>query len=834
MLDVVTQDDLTTIINDIVIPFIEVNLLPMVSRHELPMSSSDFEQLIVKTHELGFVDTLAKDKTSMWTHPGDGLNCWYSIQMLIEISKTNTAFALALHQTAISYYMQQLLNESFTERTFLLLQGHYGLARFSLAHLLSNNLTTIDIQELNSYFQPNPDTYCIFHELDTWSSILLPEITINGVNWIKYERNELEVEKQSHSLGFDELNTYKIRLIQVSDQKYESNSTPNNYTLLFQIQQMVMIALAAGALYRALKMARNYASIRSQGGNLLHHHSAIKILLSSAEATYQQALTSLQSIALQGLSHDSLRRVISTRIQLQSHIHDATNSCLQVFGGMGYMQDTGLEKIVRDCHQLKLMYGTPMELQLLLSELGQDATPFSPSSTPVITGFISSSHVLSPKVAFNSISRLTRWMIKYNSMDMWEYETKSLPKPLEKLRRKSRKFAETYLSPISMKLDVLPHPEPGELNEDLQNLLVIAGKSGFLTDLLPKPLGSVSLLAYRFSSALRFSLKVEEFSKSCGGLMLLLNAHHLGVAPILLSGDIKAIRKFMIPAYKENKKGKPHIFAYAITEPNGGSDVEEGHGAAQYKPGVIARKSKGGWILNGTKIFISGGGIAKSVTLFAALEDEGIESWTCFLIRNTMAGYRVARTELKMGMRVSDAAELVLENVFVPDDHVIGGLRKGWALNRAVLNLSRIPVGAMGVGFAQAATDIAIEFATSYKLNDIPLIHYQEIQLQISQMIAETSSIRSLIWNNARTWVPRQGNSAMSKFYCTDIALGVVEKAMSLLSNHAVLHDNRVEKVFRDTRLTQIFEGTNQINRLSMIEDFQEEFLAKVSKEYNR
>lgn len=458
-----------------------------------------------------------------------------------------------------------------------------------------------------------------------------------------------------------------------------------------------------------------------------------------------------------------------------------------------------------------------------------------PGSYPgeAIEGHLPRFHNLSPRKLFPQFPKLTRPLINYEPDPSWWRDTKLLPKSLQKHRIKARAFAEKELRPIALKLDSAEHLPVGELHPLAKQVIIKAGKQGFMNDLLPQPLGSVPLPSYRHSIALYQCLKVEEFARACGGLMLLLNAHNLGLAPILMSGDIAAIRRFILPAYRELKRGSPHLFAFAITEPFAGSDVEEGVGASLYQPRVIAKKVNKGWLLNGRKCFISGGDVAKSIVVFAALEingkREGMESWTPFLVKNTMKGFKAERNELKMGMRASGAAELSFDNVFIPDKHIIGGLRKGWAINRAVLNHSRIPVASMGVGFAQAAVDIATEFACTTQLAGKALINYQEIQLMIAQMNAETSAIRCMIWKHAENLAPRQAAASMCKFHVTDRAVKVCEMAMDLLGNHSVLHSNSAEKCFRDARLTQIFEGTNQINRLAVIEDMQEELLQKIS-----
>lgn len=452
-----------------------------------------------------------------------------------------------------------------------------------------------------------------------------------------------------------------------------------------------------------------------------------------------------------------------------------------------------------------------------------------------IEGYLAGSDALSPRTGFSKMAAAVKPLVNYDPERLWSRETKLLPKSLQRLRLRTRQFAESELRPLALKMDVADHLSAGALHPDIVALLAKAGRAGLLCDILPRPFGSAQLSQYSHSLAWQQSIRAEELSRVCGGLMLLLSAHHLGVAPVLLSGDLSAIRRFVLPAYRDLKRGDPHIFAFAITEPSAGSDVEEGLGASLYRPRVIAKKTAGGWLLNGRKCFISGGDIAKSIVVFAALEIDGrredMASWTPFLVKNDMKGFSVERTELKMGMRASGAAELSFDDVFVPDNHVIGELRKGWAVNRATLNLSRFPVASMAVGFAQGAIDAATEFVCKTTLAGKPLISFQEVQLSLAQMNAEVSAIRGMIWKNAKPFVPKQAESSMCKFHASDRAVKVCEMAMDLLGNHSVLHSNGVEKLFRDVRLTQIFEGTNQINRLAVMEDMQEEFLEKINGE---
>lgn len=443
-----------------------------------------------------------------------------------------------------------------------------------------------------------------------------------------------------------------------------------------------------------------------------------------------------------------------------------------------------------------------------------------------IEGHLPAHHRLSPHWQFSHLPLIGRTMADYPIQDLWEGDFAKLPRALARQRRRARAFAEQHLVPVADELDLSTHLPTGQCHPVAHRILTVAGKQGWLSYFMPAPLGSMPWSSLRYAPIWHCCLIVEEFSRACGGLMLLLSAHHLGAMPLILAGNVGTLLRHLLPVYRRCERGEPHLIAFAITEPGAGSDVEDGHGAQTYHPGVVATPTQGGYLLNGRKCFISGGDLARTASIFAALQGEGMESWTCFYVDCAVPGYKVTRTELKMGMRASGAAEIELTDVFVPHDRVIGGLRKGWALNRATLNASRIPVAAMGVGFARAATETAIEFARRYKLGGKALIHYQDVQLHLATMVAETRTIRSLVWQEAQAaWQPRQLNASLCKFHATDRAQRVCEMAMDLLADHGGKHENKLDKIFRDVRLTRIFEGTNQINRLSMVEDWQSQLL---------
>lgn len=445
---------------------------------------------------------------------------------------------------------------------------------------------------------------------------------------------------------------------------------------------------------------------------------------------------------------------------------------------------------------------------------------------PHIAGHLPFSHPLAPQQQFAKLPMLGRLLTNSPLEDLWLMDNQRLPSGLRMLREKTRLFAQQHLAPLAAELDLAEHLPAGQMHPKVAALLEVAGREGWLSYFMPWPLGSLPYRVAPYPLIWSCALVVEEFSRVCGGLMLLLSAHHLGCMPLILSGEPRMIFGPLRTIYRDNLQGKPHLAAFAITEPQAGSDVEDGHGASLYRPGVVATPTEGGYLLNGRKCFISGGDVAQSLTVFAALKGEGMESWTCFYVRVPAQGFRVVRTELKMGMRASGAAELEFDNLFVPTKHIVGGLRQGWLLNRATLNSSRIPVASMGVGFAAAATQQAVHFARTQHLGGKPLLDYQEVQLQLATMLSETRAIRSLVWQEARhAWRPRQLTASLCKLQATDVAQRVCEMALDLMGDFGLLHSQNVEKIFRDVRLTRIFEGTNQINRLSLIEDWQPQLL---------
>lgn len=375
---------------------------------------------------------------------------------------------------------------------------------------------------------------------------------------------------------------------------------------------------------------------------------------------------------------------------------------------------------------------------------------------------------------------------------IWERDTASLPLGARYWRRKARAFAREHIRPLALSADQDPY------SFDHKPLMAAAARAGFQTLLLPFPVGTAWPFSYLRSTVMQIAVAAEEFAAECGGLCLLLMAHHLGCAPLVLSGHVPSILRHLLPLYLRLRMGASEAMAFAITEPGAGSDVEETVGGAKARLVTTARRARGGYVINGRKCFISNGAIADKVTLYARLEGEGIESWTCFVVEKGMPGFSVGRREHKLGQRAADASELVLEDVFVPEKNVVGKLRSGWANNRNVLNYSRPVVGAMALGHGRGAFERALEFCRRTRLGNKRLIDYQDVQLTLADM-------HMSLWS--------------AEVVASDTAFKVASQAMELMGDHGYLHANSAERLWRDSRLTQIYEGTNQINRLALIEN---------------
>ena len=420
-------------------------------------------------------------------------------------------------------------------------------------------------------------------------------------------------------------------------------------------------------------------------------------------------------------------------------------------------------------------------------------------------------------VAMQRLPFAGRRLVYAHTGDSWEEETATLPFPLRRLRRRYRAFADRFVRPLALAGDLNPY------GLDKDALFREYARQGFAAEILPWPVGTMKLGVLPWWG-LHLVLKVEELCAACGGIGLMLLAHDLGFAPLLISGSMRAFFDWTWPIYSKLRRGEKAVMAFAITEPMAGSDVEETEGALGAKVVTRVRRVPGGYLLNGRKVFISDGAVADYVTVFACLENEGVESWTCFMVERGMKGFSLGRQELKMGQKAGDATELVFEDVFLPEKHRIGPERAGWAINRNVLNTSRPAVGAIALGIARGAVENCLEFCRRTRLGPKRLFEFQEVRMELAEMSIQLAASRALIWDTQTRYFmrPKPSASCTAKVFCSDRAVEICARAMAIMGDHAYTHGQGVEKSLRDARLTQIYEGTNQINRLGIVEDLWE------------
>jgi alkylation response protein AidB-like acyl-CoA dehydrogenase len=311
------------------------------------------------------------------------------------------------------------------------------------------------------------------------------------------------------------------------------------------------------------------------------------------------------------------------------------------------------------------------------------------------------------------------------------------------------------------------------------------------------------------TGTLPLALAVEEAAKYCcsSGLMLLLSA--LPTHPVLIGGTEAQKQDWLPRSARGEIKG-----AFCLTEPNAGSDAA----------GIQSRAVRDGddYVLNGEKVFISGGTVADFVVAFAKTDStDGARSIAGFIVPTASAGFSVARTDRKMGVRGVPTANIVFDNVRVPRELLIGG-EEGRGLNHALLTLNtlRPVVGARGVGLAEGAMTYALEYARQREAFGRPIADLQAIQFMFADMAIQIESARLLVYQGA--WLVDQGKYqrdqaallSIAKAYATEVAVKVASDAMQVLGAQGYMMDHPLERHYRDARQLMIVEGTSQIQRV--------------------
>ncbi|HOX77780.1 MAG TPA: acyl-CoA dehydrogenase family protein [Bacteroidales bacterium] len=298
----------------------------------------------------------------------------------------------------------------------------------------------------------------------------------------------------------------------------------------------------------------------------------------------------------------------------------------------------------------------------------------------------------------------------------------------------------------------------------------------------------------------------EELGYGCTGIGICIDASTLALTPLLLMGSDE--QKKRIFGEINEKKG---VAAYALTEPVAGSDVQG------IKSTAIKKGDK--YILNGHKRFITNGEVAEYITVFALADPErGSRSLSAFAVPGNSPGVTMVSRLEKMGQRASVQNEIKFENVEVPASNLIGGEGYGFLIAMKTFDRTRTGVASAAVGNAQSAFDYSREWAKKRIQFGHPVTNLQGVSFMLADMATEIEAARMLVWRAAWAYDTQQKDfsklSAMSKYFATDVAMKVTTDAVQVMGGEGYSKEHPVEKMMRDAKLSQIYEGTNQVNRL--------------------
>lgn len=298
----------------------------------------------------------------------------------------------------------------------------------------------------------------------------------------------------------------------------------------------------------------------------------------------------------------------------------------------------------------------------------------------------------------------------------------------------------------------------------------------------------------------------EELGYGCTGIGICIDASTLALTPLLITGSEEQKKRIFGEIIE--KKG---VAAYALTEPNAGSDVQ----------GIRSTAIKKGdkYILNGHKRFITNGDVAEYITVFAMADpDRGSRSLSAFAVQKDTPGITMVSRLEKMGQRASVQNEIKFENVEVPAANLLGGEGYGFLIAMKTFDRTRTGVAAAAVGNAQSAYDYSREWAKKRIQFGHPVTALQGVSFMLSDMATEIEAARMLVWRAAWAYDTQQKDfsklSAMSKYFATDVAMKVTTDAVQVMGGEGYSREHPVEKMMRDAKLSQIYEGTNQVNRL--------------------
>lgn len=360
------------------------------------------------------------------------------------------------------------------------------------------------------------------------------------------------------------------------------------------------------------------------------------------------------------------------------------------------------------------------------------------------------------------------------------------------LQEMVREFVEKEITPFAAEMDAENHMRDGLIDK--------ANEMGLLNVIVPEELDGPGL------DSISVATIYEELGKGCAGVATSLAANSLATVPVLLAGTDEQKKMYCDIL---NNGG---LAAFALTEPGAGSD------AGGVSTRAVHNKEEGTYTLNGTKMFITNGGLAEIFLVFAnTRKTGGIRGLTAFIVPKDTPGFSVGKKENKMGIRPSNTTELVLQDVVIPESYRVGREGEGFRIAMNTLDSARPFVGAVSVGIAQAALDCAVKYAKERRQFGQPIASFQMVQGMLADMAMKVETARLMV--QKACWMRDQGmefskEAAMAKCYAADVAMQVTTDAVQVMGGYGYTKEYPVEKMMRDAKIMQIYEGTNQIQRL--------------------
>ncbi|HST02629.1 MAG TPA: acyl-CoA dehydrogenase family protein [Usitatibacter sp.] len=360
------------------------------------------------------------------------------------------------------------------------------------------------------------------------------------------------------------------------------------------------------------------------------------------------------------------------------------------------------------------------------------------------------------------------------------------------VRETARRFADEVVAPRSRHLD-----ENEEFPTDVVRQM---GELGFMGLPYPEKYGGAGL------DTLAYAIAVEEISRACASTGITLAAHvSLGCGPVFANGTEEQKLKYLAPMARGEAIG-----AFGLTEPNAGSDAA----------GTQTRAERVGecWKVNGSKIYITNGSVAKYITFTARTDaSKGTKGISAFIMDTATPGFRVGKREKKMGLRGSDTVEVVFEDCMVPAEDMLGDAASGFAAFMRTLTGGRISIGALALGIAQGAYEHSLKFSKTRHQFGQPIANFQAVQFMLADMAVKIEASRLLVYQAAVLKDAGQSfvkEAAMAKLFASESANWVTDKAIQIHGGIGYMRDIPVERMHRDAKLMEIGEGTSEIQRM--------------------